>query len=79
MFPVAIDSRFLRAFGVWALGFSPMRNTEIMLHENDEYILGCNFLEGMGVYVGLIQELGSAQPDDEIMDRQSKKRQHQDD
>jgi hypothetical protein len=54
-----------------------MRNTEIMLHENDEYILECNYLEGIGVYVGLIQELGSAQTD-EIMDRQSKKRQHQD-
>lgn len=38
VFPAATDSRFLRALGIRALGFSPMKNTEIMLHENDEYI-----------------------------------------
>lgn len=59
VFPAATDSRFLRALGIRALGFSPMRNTEIMLHENDEYILEENFLEGISVYVHLLQELGS--------------------
>ena len=49
---------------------------KIMLHENDEYILESNYLEGIGVYVGLIRELGSQT--DEI-DRQLKKRQHQND
>ncbi|CAJ1931105.1 unnamed protein product [Cylindrotheca closterium] len=57
VFPAATDSRFLRALGVRALGFSPMRNTEIMLHEHDEYIPESTFLEGIGVYVGLIQDL----------------------
>ena len=38
VFPAATDSRFLRALGVRALGFSPMRNSEIMLHDNDEYL-----------------------------------------
>jgi aminoacylase len=59
VFPAATDSRFLRALGIRALGFSPMRNTEIMLHENDEYIPENTYLEGIGVYVGLIQALGS--------------------
>eukprot|EP00531_Pseudo-nitzschia_arenysensis_P007307 CAMPEP_0116121708 /NCGR_PEP_ID=MMETSP0329-20121206/3838_1 /TAXON_ID=697910 /ORGANISM="Pseudo-nitzschia arenysensis, Strain B593" /LENGTH=447 /DNA_ID=CAMNT_0003615533 /DNA_START=139 /DNA_END=1482 /DNA_ORIENTATION=- len=59
VFPAATDSRFLRALGIRALGFSPMRNTEIMLHEHDEYILEDNFLEGIQIYVGLIQSLGS--------------------
>jgi aminoacylase len=59
VFPAATDSRFLRALGIRALGFSPMRNTEIMLHENDEYIPTSTFLEGIGVYVGLLKELGS--------------------
>ena len=58
VFPAATDSRFLRALGVRALGFSPMRSTEIMLHENDEYILESNFLEGIGVYVRLLEALG---------------------
>ena len=59
VFPAATDSRFLRALGIRALGFSPMRNTEIMLHENDEYILEETFLEGIGVYVCLLLDLGS--------------------
>ena len=58
VFPAATDSRFLRALGIRALGFSPMRATEIMLHENDEYILESNFLEGIGIYVRLLQTLG---------------------
>lgn len=58
VFPAATDSRFLRALGIRALGFSPMRKTEIMLHENDEYVLEENFLEGIGIYVRLIEDLG---------------------
>lgn len=59
VFPAATDSRFLRALGIRALGFSPMRKTEILLHEHDEYILESNFLEGIGVYFELIQALAS--------------------
>lgn len=59
VFPAATDSRFLRALGVRALGFSPMRNSEIMLHENDEYLLESVFLEGIGVYVDVIRALAS--------------------
>jgi aminoacylase len=60
IFPAATDSRFLRALGVRALGFSPMRNTEILLHEHDEYIPESTYLEGIGIYMGLIQDLGMA-------------------
>ncbi len=59
VFPAATDSRFLRALGIRALGFSPMRNTEILLHENDEYIPESTFLEGIRVYVSVIQALAS--------------------
>ena len=59
VFPAATDSRFLRALGIRALGFSPMRNTEIMLHENDEYIPESTYLEGISVYVGLLKALAS--------------------
>jgi aminoacylase len=58
VFPAATDSRFLRALGIRALGFSPMKNSEIMLHENNEYLGESVFLEGIGVYVGLIESLG---------------------
>jgi len=58
VFPAATDSRFLRALGIRALGFSPMKNSEILLHENDEYIDEKVFLDGIAVYVGLIEILG---------------------
>jgi aminoacylase len=59
VFPAATDSRFLRALGIRALGFSPMRNTEIMLHENDEYLPEATFLEGIEIYVKVIEALAS--------------------
>jgi aminoacylase len=60
VFPAATDSRFLRALGIRALGFSPMRQTEIMLHENDEYIPESTYLEGIAVYTNLIYRLAQA-------------------
>ena len=60
VFPAATDSRFLRELGIKAFGFSPMRNTEIMLHENDEYLEEDIFVEGIEVYVRLIEALASA-------------------
>jgi aminoacylase len=59
VFPAATDSRFLRALGIRALGFSPMRNTEIKLHEVDEYIPEHAFLEGIEVFIGLLRDLMS--------------------
>lgn len=59
VFPAATDSRFLRALGIRALGFSPMRRTEIMLHENDEYIPEITFVEGIEVYCKLLHVLAS--------------------
>ena len=53
------DSRFIRALGVPAFGFSPMANTPILLHEHNEYIDEGVFLEGVDVYVTLIEALGS--------------------
>jgi aminoacylase len=59
VFPAATDSRFLRALGIRALGFSPMKNTEILLHENDEYIPEQVYLDGIKVYTGLLYKLAS--------------------
>lgn len=38
VFPAATDSRFLRALGIRAFGFSPMRRSKILLHEHDEHL-----------------------------------------
>lgn len=59
VFPAATDSRFLRAVGIRALGFSPMRNSPILLHEHNEYLTETVFLEGCTVYCDLIAVLAS--------------------
>ncbi len=60
VFPAATDSRFLRALGIKALGFSPIRNSEILLHEYDENLKVDVYLEGVEVYLKLIPVLASA-------------------
>jgi aminoacylase len=57
VFPAATDSRFLRALGVKAFGFSPMRNSPILLHEHDEYLSESAFTEGLDVYGILLRRL----------------------
>lgn len=59
VFPAATDSRFLRAIGIKAFGFSPMRNSPILLHEHDEYLEEKVFLEGCSVYVTLLSRLST--------------------
>jgi aminoacylase len=60
IFPAATDSRFLRSLGIRALGFSPMRNSEILLHEYNEKLGLDVYEEGIQVYVKLIGFLASA-------------------
>ncbi|EDV95051.1 aminoacylase-1 [Drosophila grimshawi] len=52
--PGGTDSRFLRSVGIPALGFSPMNNTPILLHDHDEYIRANTYLHGIEVYTKLI-------------------------
>lgn len=60
IFPASTDSRFIRELGIPALGFSPMRNTPILLHDHNEYIDQGVFLDGIQVYERLIAALASA-------------------
>ena len=59
VFPAATDSRFLRAIGIRAIGFSPIRRSPILLHEHNEYLDEAVFLEGCEVYIKLLAALGS--------------------
>lgn len=36
IFPAATDSRYFRLVGLPAIGFSPMANTPILLHDHNE-------------------------------------------
>lgn len=59
VFPAATDSRFLRAVGIRALGFSPMKRSPILLHEHNEYLDESVFLEGCKLYCKLLMVLAS--------------------
>ncbi|CAM9295733.1 unnamed protein product [Ectocarpus sp. 12 AP-2014] len=61
IFPASTDSRYLRELGIPALGFSPMRNTPILLHDHNEYIAQDVFMDGIEVYERLITALASAE------------------
>jgi len=57
IFPAATDSRFIRAMGLRAFGFSPIRRSPILLHEHDEYIGEDVFIEGCNVYTNVLHTL----------------------
>ncbi|EDV95053.1 aminoacylase-1A [Drosophila grimshawi] len=54
VFPGATDSRYIRHEGIPALGFSPINNTPLLLHDHDEYLRSDTYLHGIGVYKKLI-------------------------
>ncbi|XP_012270733.1 aminoacylase-1 [Orussus abietinus] len=60
IFPGGTDSRFVRLVGIPAIGFSPMNNTPILLHCNDEFLNKDIFLRGIEIYQKIIPAVASA-------------------
>ncbi|CAH0555897.1 unnamed protein product [Brassicogethes aeneus] len=54
IFPGGTDSKHLRGIGIPVLGFSPINNTPILLHDNDEFLGVNTFLKGIDIYMELI-------------------------
>ena len=59
IFSAFTDGRFLRERGYPVIGFSPMRNTPILFHQNDEYLNKAVFVEGIEVYCDVISALAN--------------------
>uniref|UniRef100_A0A3P8Y060 N-acyl-aliphatic-L-amino acid amidohydrolase n=1 Tax=Esox lucius TaxID=8010 RepID=A0A3P8Y060_ESOLU len=59
IFPAATDSRFIRAVGLPAIGFSPMNRTPILLHDHNEFLNEQVFLKGIQVYERLVVALAN--------------------
>lgn len=57
VFPAATDSRFFRLVNIPALGFSPLNNTPVLLHDHDEYIQADTFLTGIEIYKKIIPKI----------------------
>ncbi|CAA7401579.1 unnamed protein product [Spirodela intermedia] len=53
------DARFMRQMGIPSLGFSPMANTPILLHEHNEFLQDAVFLKGIEVYRHVIRSLST--------------------
>lgn len=53
------DARFMRQLGIPALGFSPMKNTPILLHDHNEFLKDSVYLGGIKVYEHIIRFLSS--------------------
>ncbi|KAK9163948.1 hypothetical protein Syun_004850 [Stephania yunnanensis] len=54
------DARFLRQRGIPTLGFSPMTNTPILLHDHNEFLKDTVYLRGIEIYEHIISALSSS-------------------
>lgn len=60
VFPAATDSRFIRKLGLPCLGFSPLNNTPILLHDHNECVNNSIYLRGIKIYEKLITNMANA-------------------
>ncbi|KAF5287546.1 hypothetical protein FQR65_LT12217 [Abscondita terminalis] len=61
VFPAGTDCRYVRGLGIPALGYSPMCNTPVLLHDHNEYLNVNVFLKGIDIYVKLITAVANAE------------------
>ncbi|XP_072026052.1 aminoacylase-1-like isoform X2 [Amphiura filiformis] len=65
IFPAATDSAILRLAGYPCYGFSPMNNTPVLLHDNNEYLNEDIFLRGIEIYEGIIPTIANVTDGDD--------------
>ncbi|XP_073828399.1 aminoacylase-1B [Musca autumnalis] len=59
IFTGGTDSRYIRQVGIPALGFSPMNNTPVLLHDHDEFLHADVYLRGIDIYEKIIENLAN--------------------
>ncbi|AES60014.1 putative N-acyl-aliphatic-L-amino acid amidohydrolase [Medicago truncatula] len=59
VFPASTDGRFFRNLGLPTIGFSPMANTPILLHDHNEYLHKSEYLKGIKIYESIIKAYAS--------------------
>ncbi|XP_055684952.1 aminoacylase-1-like [Lutzomyia longipalpis] len=57
VFPGGTDSRYVREIGIPAVGFSPMNNTPVLLHDHDEYLEADVYLRGIDIFKRIISKV----------------------
>lgn len=61
IFPGGTDSRYVRGIGLPALGFSPINNTPVLLHDHDEYLGVNTFVRGINIYCKILQKIANVE------------------
>lgn len=59
IFPASTDARCFRQLGLPAIGFSPMKNTPILLHAHNEFLNQAEYLRGIEIYESIIKAYAS--------------------
>ncbi|KAL8463126.1 hypothetical protein ACS0TY_033958 [Phlomoides rotata] len=59
IFPAATYSRYFRECGLPAIGFSPMANTPILLHDHNEFLNKVEYLRGIEMYESILKAYAS--------------------
>lgn len=59
IFPAGTDGRNLRMLNIPVLGFSPMNNTPVLLHDHNEYLNEAVFQRGVDIYRRILQALAN--------------------
>ncbi|KAM1003359.1 hypothetical protein ACFX2C_003692 [Malus domestica] len=59
IFPASTDARYFRNLGLPAIGFSPMANTPILLHDHNEFLNKDEYLKGIDIYESVIKAYAS--------------------
>lgn len=59
IFPASTDARYFRERGLPAIGFSPMANTPILLHDHNEFLNKDEYLKGIEIYESIIKDFAS--------------------
>ncbi|GAV81813.1 Peptidase_M20 domain-containing protein [Cephalotus follicularis] len=62
IFPASTDARYFREMGLPAIGFSPMANTPILLHDHNEFLNQAEYLKGIDIYESIIKAYASYVP-----------------
>ena len=59
IFPAGTDSRYLRQLGIPAIGFSPMPNTPVLLHDHNEFLNEEVFLRGIEIFEDIVENVAN--------------------
>lgn len=60
VFPAGTDAAYIRALGIPAIGFSPINNTPVLLHDHDEFLHADVYLRGIKIYEEILMKICSA-------------------